>query len=702
MAERDPSQPGEPSWPCAIAVDVGGTFTDLVMLDADGRQWVEKVPSTPTDPELGVLDAVDLLAEQLTLPRQELLGHCARFVHGSTVATNAVLERTLAPVGLITTEGFRDTLEIRRGIRENQWDHRAPWPPVVVARSRRLGVAERVGADGQGVTPLDEDAVRTAGDRLAADGVEAVAISFLHSYLDPGHEQRAAEILRERWPGALTTASADLVPLLGEYARTSTAVVNAGLVPRVGGYLERLAAALSDRGLTGTLLMLASNGGTVPVETVAARPVELVLSGPAAVGGALARTAAATGIEDPLVSMEIGGTSCDVAVMDHGSVDVTDGLVVGGYHLAMPAVDVHTIGAGGGTIAWIDEGGLMHVGPRGAGADPGPACYGRGGVEPTVTDAHLVLGRLRPGPYAGGAVVLDGEAARQALTTGVGRPLDLDAEDAAIGILRLLEQHLRQAVETITIERGRDPGRMTLVAAGGAGGLHGSAVARALGCRRLLVPAEAGVFCAMGMLHSDLRRDVSRSVVGRLDDLGGDGIVAALRTEADRAAQAVADDWPSDVAVDSEWYADLRYPGQLWSVRVEVDPASTATSIRASFEDEYRRRYGHIQPDGTLDVTAVGVVSHGRLEQLTPPRLPPADAPLPVLEHRPCWIDPVHRWQEVPVIDGPALAPGHELAGPFLIEARTTTVLGLAGDRCRVTDGGDLLIELEPEEGNMR
>lgn len=699
MVDRDPPESDEPTWPCAIAVDVGGTFTDLVMLDASGDQWVAKVPSTPNDPALGVLEAVDVLTAELHVPRRELLGHCSRFVHGSTVATNAVLERTLARVGLLTTEGFRDALEIRRGIRDDQWDHRAPWPPVVVPRSRRLGVPERLAADGREVLPLDEEAVRVAGAQLAEEGVEAVAVSFLHSYLDPEHERRAAEILRERWPGARTTSSADLVPMLGEYARTSTAVVNAGLVPRVDGYLEHLAGALWERGLTGTLLMLASNGGTVPVGAVAARPVELVLSGPAAVEGALVRTATATGIEGPMVSMEIGGTSCDVAVMADGSVDVTDGLVVGDYHLAVPAVDVHTIGAGGGTIAWIDEGGLLHVGPRGAGAEPGPACYGRGGVEPTVTDAHLVLGRLRPGPYAGGSVVLDDNAAEQALIERVATPLGLNVEGAAIGVLRLLEQHLRQAVETITIERGRDPGRMTLVAAGGAGGLHGSTVARALGCRQLVVPAEAGVFCAMGMLHSDLRRDVSRSIVGRLDDMGGDGVVAALETEAERAAVAVANEWPL-VAVDIEWYADLRYPGQLWSVRVDVEATATAASIRASFEDEYERRYGHIQPDGALDVTAVGVVCHGRLERLMQPRLAPAGTPVPVVEHRRCWIDPVHGWREVPVIDGAALAPGHELTGPYLIEARTTTVFGLPGDRCRISDGGDLLIDLGLSERN--
>lgn len=685
-----------PTWPCAIAVDVGGTFTDLVMIDGAGDQRVVKVPSTPDDPARGVLAAVDELAVGAGVSVADVLGNCTRFVHGSTVATNAVLERRLDPVGLLTTEGFRDALEIRRGIREDQWDHRAPWPPVIVPRSRRIGVPERIRADGTEGRPLDEDAVRAAAARLAADGVAAVAVSFLHSYLDPTHERRAAEILRETWPGALTTASADLVPLLGEYARTSTAVVNAGLVPRVSGYLERLARELSERGMVGQLLLLASNGGTGPVDASARRPVDLVLSGPAAVGGALRRAGVGLDLERPMVSMEIGGTSCDVAVMTDGSVPVTDGLVVGGYHLSVPAVDVHTIGAGGGTIASIDEGGMLRVGPQGAGADPGPACYGRGGTDATATDAHLALGRLRPGPYAGGSVVLDDAAARRAIAERVGGPLGLDVETAAAGILRILEDNLRHAVETITVERGRDPRQMVLVAAGGAGGLHGSAVARSLGCSGLLVPSEAGVFCAAGMLHSDLRRDVARSIVGRLDELGAASVLDALRAETDRLAIVVADEWPAGTDVDTTWFVDLRYPGQLWSVRIAIDRSATEASIRAEFEAEYERLYGHIQPNGVLDVTAVVVVDHGRLPLLEPPQLPPAEGAPAIREHRRCWIDADAGWLDVPVYDGADLGPGHRLDGPFLVDARTTTILARPGDRALVGPGGDLFIEWEP------
>jgi N-methylhydantoinase A len=690
-----------------VAVDVGGTFTDLVLLDAVGSATVVKVPSVPADPSLGVLDAVDRVAERLELPVERVLGNCRSFVHGSTVATNAVLEHKLARVGLLTTAGFRDALGIRRGIRADQWDHRAPWPPVIVPRHRRLGVGGRIDRDGSEVEALDEDGVRRALARLRADAVEAVAISFLHSYRNPAHERRAAALARELWPGDLTVTSSDLVPLIGEYERTSTAVVNAGLVPIVGRYLRRLDEALRRRGLAVPLLLIQSNGGTVPLDAVASRPVDLMLSGPAAVGGALRRSTG--GAERPMVSMEIGGTSCDVAVMSGGDVAVLEHLELGGYHLRVAAVDVHSVGAGGGTLARVDGGTLLRVGPEGAGADPGPACYGRGGTEPTATDAHLLLGRLAPGPAAGGVLDLDEGRARDAVERGVGRPLGLDVEAAAIGIITILETHLRQAVETNTIERGRDPGTMTLVAAGGAGGLHGSPVARALGCPRLLVPAEAGVFCAVGMLHAPLRRDRSRSLLGDLEELAAGPLPAALEGEAAALLGLVAAEWPAGVEPAVDRHVELRYPGQLWSVRVPVtdlsgpgprdgDPAGgpvLAAAIRQRFEAAYQGLYGHIQPAGRLEVTGVGVVATGLLEGPPMPvdRPGPAGWPVPAGRRR-CWLGEPHGWADVTVFRGDELEPGHTLEGPYLIDAATTTVLGLPGDRLVVAANRDLEVEL--------
>ena len=678
------------TWRCAIAVDVGGTFTDLALAGSDGRRHTAKVPSVPADPSSGVLAAVETVARDLHTTPADVLASCDRFVHGSTVATNALLTRRLARVGLVTTAGFRDALEIRRGLRDDQWDHRAPWPPVLVPRSLRRPVRGRIGADGAELEPIELGDVDEAVDRFRSEDVEAVAVCLLHSYRNPSHERIVAERLRRTWPGALTTVSSELVPHLGEYARSSTTVVNAALVPIVGAYLTRLADSLRELGLAGPLLMLQSNGGTVPVEALGARPVDLVLSGPAAVGGATRRLS--TG-DDALVTMEIGGTSCDVAVAIGGSVPVADGLEVGGYHLDVPAVDVHTVGAGGGTIAAVDVAGFLSVGPDGAGADPGPACYGRGGDLPTATDAHLVLGRLRPGPYAGGSVVLDEELARRAIDERLARPLGIGVDEAAIGVLTLLEEHLRHAVETITIQRGRDPRSMTMVSAGGAGGLHGSRIARALGCQRLIVPAEAGVFCALGMLDSDLRRDVSRSVTGRLDEIGADGVLELLAGEQDRGDRLVAAEWPSEVSPTSRWYVDLRYPGQLWSLRIDASPASSTASLRAAFEAEYGRLYGHIQPGGELDLTAVGVVVRGGIGSAPPVVLDESNPPS-AIDSRRCWLDHETGWAEVPVYAGDDLGAGAILEGPFVIEERTTTVLGTVGDRLVVGRAGDLEIEL--------
>ncbi len=680
-------------WPCSIAVDVGGTFTDLVMIDDAAVVRVVKVPSVPRDPSRGAVDAVHRLADDLGVDTRTLLENCSRFVHGSTVATNAVLEDNLARVGLLTTSGFRDALEIRRGIRVDQWDHRQPWPAVPVPRYLRIGVGGRIDRDGNQLEALREDDVHRAMDTFAAEEVETVAICFLHSYRNAAHEHRAGELMRSRWPGDLTTVSCELVPLLGEYERTSTTVINAGLVPMVGGYLRRLEADLCQLGLSTSLLLLQSNGGTVPVDAVASRPINLVLSGPAAVGGALGRLHDADRAQ--IVSMDIGGTSCDVAVLVDGEVPVIDGLEVGGRHLNVPAVDVHSIGAGGGTIASVDSAGLLEVGPRGAGADPGPACYRRGGVEPTATDAHLLLGRLRPGPYAGGAITLDPDLASEAMHTRVAEPLGLDLEQAAVGVVALLEQHLRQAVETITIERGRDPARMTLVAAGGAGGLHGSAVARALGCRRVVIPADAGVFCAVGMLHSPLRRDTARTVVGSLDDLGLAGLAEALASENERLDGLLFREWPSDASAHRSTHVDLRYPGQLWSIRIDVAEGFDETSIRLNFEREYERLFGHIQPEGRLDVTGVGVVATAHTPDMPTSATAMGDHPSPVaIAERRCWVNPEDSWLDVPVYSGDDLHPGQQLDGPFLIESTTTTVLGCSGDQLEVLANGDVQLEL--------
>jgi len=682
-----------PQAPWRIGVDVGGTFTDLVLADAAGATWVSKVPSVPRDPSQGVLDALTRLAADLDTGVTDVLGACNLFVHGSTVATNTLLEGKGARVGLLTTEGFRDALEIRRGLREDQWDHRAPYAPVMVPRYLRLPVGGRIDADGSESAPLALDDVATAATTFAEEGVEAVAVALFNSFVEDRHEQAVVAELARLGVSEWISASAEVAPVLGEYERTSTAVVNASLAPRIVTYLRALDAQLRDRGLTRSVLLVQSNGGVASVEQLAARPVNLLLSGPAAGVGALNLYRAAAGTDD-LISMEIGGTSCDVLLMSGGTVDTRDELLIGGYHVATPSIDIHTIGAGGGTIAGVDSGGMLFVGPRGAGADPGPACYGHGGTEPTVTDAQLVLGRLRPGTYAGGVLSLDLEAARDAIARRVAIPLGIDTETAAAGIIALVEQHLLHAVEYLSIERGHSPRRFTLVAAGGAGPMHGATVGRALGCHRVYVPRQAGAFCALGMLHADLRQDFQRFLLAELDTVDATEVDRSFDGLAEQAAAALAAEGVDAADATIERSLDLRYAGQLSSIRVTLSGARfDRAEARARFEDEYQRLYGHLQPNGTITVSSVHVT--GRAS--TGPLLPDAPAghgdTVRPQETRKVFHGP-SGWLDTPVYRGADLGPGARLAGPAVVEELTTTVLVGPDDRLSVDQGGNFVIDL--------
>ena len=499
------------------------------------------------------------------------------------MATNTILEKKGAKVGMLTTEGFRDSLEIRRGIRDNQWDHRTPFPPVLAPRYLRLPVRGRIGPDGSELSPLVADDVDAAAKVFADEGVESVAVCLFNSFLDGAHERTVGARLAKVWAGKWISLSSEVMPTMGEYERGSTAVVNAYIAPKVTSYLGALDEQLRQFGLPRSLLLLQSNGGAVSVAQVASRPVMLVLSGPAAGVGAL-KGCAAPGEAANLISMEIGGTSCDVMVMARGEVPVADQLTIDGYHLTTPSVEIHTVGAGGGAIAWVDDAGLLHVGPHGAGARPGPAAYGLGGEQPTVTDAQLVLGRLRPGPLAGGAVTLDGALARKAVESKLAGPLGLSVEDAAAGVIRLLEQNLLHAVERLSIERGHNPATFTLVAAGGAGPMHGTAVARALGCNRALLPRAAGAFCALGMLQSDVRQDYLQVFLADLDKVERAALDGGFAELEARARDALAREGFIDGSAAIEREIDLRYDGQQWPVRVALGARFDVTAARRSFD----------------------------------------------------------------------------------------------------------------------
>jgi len=685
--------------PWRIGVDVGGTFTDLVLADATGAVRVFKVPSTPADPAQGVLDAIERAAERLDLSGPSaLLERCELFVHGSTVATNTALEQKGAKAGLLTTAGFRDSLEIRRGIRENPWDHRPPNPPVLVPRHLRRPVRGRVDASGAEIEPLALEDVEAAAEIFRSRDVRSVGICFINSFAAPAHEQAAAARLEKLLPDAWISVSSAIAPVVGEYERSSTTALNAAVAPRTVGYLRRLESRLRDLGLRKRLLLIQNNGGAASVEQVASKPVTLLLSGPAAGVGALTSYSRAIGSDD-LISMEIGGTSCDAMLMAGGQVAVTDEFQIAGYHLALPSIDIHTIGAGGGTIAGVDGAGLMYAGPGGAGAVPGPAAYGIGGTEPTVTDAQLVLGRLRPGPYAGGSVTLNLDRARDAMDRVVATPLGIDVESAAAGIIRLVEQNLLHAVQRISIERGHDPRRFVLVACGGAGPMHGASVGRLLGCAKVYIPRLSGAFCAIGMLHANVRHDLVRVTFAPLDDADPDQLDRRFAEMEADAREMLAADGFDDTASGFARALDLRYRGQQWDVRVPLDEGRIhAERVRKAFEAEHERLFGHHQPGGHVEITKLRLAAIGRLPPIRPAAAPAATgAPEPV-ERRPVWIDAATGWREVAVYAGADLRAGHRLPGPLIVEEETTTLMIGAGDTIEVDAAGNYVVHLPTPE----
>jgi N-methylhydantoinase A len=676
-----------------IGVDVGGTFTDLVVGDRKGRIKVHKVSTVPDDPAVGVLNAVQQAADTAGMNLRDFLERCDLFIHGTTVATNTLLEKKGAKVGCLVTDGFRDSLEIRRGYREDPWDHRSAFPPPLSPRHLRIPIRERTESDGTCTTALNRQDLENAAKELHRQNVGAVAVAFYNSYANANNERQAAKYLREcgfPW----VAASSEISPIVGEYERTSTAVLNAYIAPRTVSYLLALDEKLRGNGLRRKLLLIQSNGGATAVDQIASRPVSLLLSGPAAGVGSMKYYGDALGSRN-LISMEIGGTSCDVILMDEGTVSFTDLLSIDKYEAAIPSVEVHTIGAGGGTIAGIDEAGMIYVGPQGAGARPGPACYLRGGDKPTVTDAQLVLGRLAEETYADGTFEINEDAAREAIRKHVADRMGVSIEEAAAGIIRLTDQKLLQAVQKLTVERGLDPARFTLVPGGGAGALHGATIARRLGCKRVYVPRIAGAFCAFGMLHSDVRHDYLRVHYSSLASTSAsalDGIFSDLKAQALEELTREGFD-PAEVVIQR--MVDLRYVGQQWDISAEFPAGEQGLqAVQKRFEEQHQRLFGHIQADGTIEIVKLRVTGIGRVSAISslkhsrPPREPE------VRSRRQVWVDEKLGWVQVPIYHGQSLMSGDWFKGPAVIDEQTTTILVGNNDLCRVDDSSNYLIEL--------
>src|SRR4051794_2368009 len=511
-----------------LAVDIGGTFTDATLIDEEtGRVAIAKVLSTPSDPSEGLMHAVDRALSAGGADAAQVT-----FVfHATTVATNAIIEGKIARSGFVTTDGFRDLLEIARQVRPTLYDTQFEKPPPLVPRDRAVEVVERLGPKGEVVLALDDDSVRAAAALLRRESVESVAVCLLHSYVNPEHEQRVGAILAAELPGVPISLSAEVAPEFREYLRASTTVINASIRPVVERYLERIETRLAEAGVHAKLLVMQSGGGVFGSEAAAAKPVFMVESGPAAGVIAAAHLGETLGRPD-ILSFDMGGTTAKVGLIQGGRPSVTKdynvgghagagigGLSLSGYPVRTPVVDLVEIGAGGGSIAWVDSGGLLRVGPRSAGADPGPVCYRRGGTEPTVTDANVVLGRLNPGYFLGGEMGLDVEGARNAIEERCAKPLELDVTAAANGIVEIANAAMVNALHLISVQRGYDPRDFLLVGFGGAGPVHANALARDAEMPAVLIPPSPGIFSATGLLTTDLKRDAARTVMRRLEAL---------------------------------------------------------------------------------------------------------------------------------------------------------------------------------------
>jgi N-methylhydantoinase A len=676
-----------------LGIDVGGTFTDLVLFSEEsGALVVEKVPSVPADPSDGIMDGIGkILARAGAAP-----GDVVYVAHGTTVATNTLLQRRGARTALITTQGFRDLLEIARQRRPSLYDLHAPKPRVLVRRKLRREVPERVTHDGAVRRPLDVAAVDRVLDDLAGEDIEALAVCFLYSFLHPEHERQVVERARARLPGVAVTASAEVLPELREYERLSTTVANAYLLPRMGSYVRAFRTRVAAAGIPGAPYINQSNGGTISIDEAARAPVRTVLSGPSAGVMGAVWLAAQLGLPS-VVTFDMGGTSTDVSLVSDGRAALTFEREIDGIPLRVPGLDIHTIGAGGGSIASRDSGGALHVGPESAGALPGPACYARGGSAATVTDANVVLGRLGPAGLLGGTMGLHVGAATSAIDH-VAAQLGLSAVETARGIVAVVNANMAGAVRLVTVQRGVDPSGLTLLAFGGAGPLHAGALARELGIRSIVVPPSPGLLCALGLLVEDLRTDAVRTCVAPLD---AETLPRLDTLFAEMEAEALA--WLERERVPParrslERWLDMRYAGQNYELLVpvpdEVWPGQRVDPLRARFLGLHEATYGFAAPDEPIQIVNARLVARGRPD---PPALPKspraaADVTAALTARRPVFLEAADAFVECPVYDRRRLARGHVIAGPAVIEQFDSTTLLHPGQRAEVDDLGALLI----------
>ncbi|WP_027516035.1 hydantoinase/oxoprolinase family protein [Bradyrhizobium sp. WSM1417] len=676
-----------------IGIDVGGTYTDLVAIDRDGRTVFAKSPSTPSDQSIGVMTGLEELARRVGMSRHEMLGKADRLVHGTTVATNALLERKGARVALLTTQGHRDVIEMREGLKGDRYNLRSAPPVPLVPRELRLGVRERIKPDGEVLIPLDQESLGEAIAAIRASGATSVAVCFLHAYRNPAHEIAAVDRLQRELPDLNVSRSSDVLPQIKEYERVSTTIVNAYVEPAVRRYLTNLEMRLKEAGLASSLFIILSHGGMAPVEEAARLAAATVLSGPAGGISGCRRCADLLGVPD-LVPFDMGGTSTDISLIADGHATLSADGGLADQRIALRSLDIASIAAGGGSIASIDVGGTFRVGPESAGSVPGPACYGNGGTEPTVTDANVILGYLDASAFMGGKRPLDRNASEVTIDR-LAKALGLSRDDAAAGIYRMVNLRMADGIRLMTLRRGVDPRRFALLSFGGAAGLHAAEVARELEMKRIIAPTAASVLSAWGMLTSDLRYEASSTHYSAGRRITPQEVRAVFAGLEQRSVSHLTSWFGGKIVTERS--AEMRYGEQIFEIDVPLygldwDSNEIVDRIEELFHRRHEELYTYSSPDQEVvfvnaRVAAVGVIPE--LGQVVRGQaISEACKPKGV---RKAFFG---EWRDVPIFTAEELRPGNEIEGPAIIEAETTTVVINKLDRVSVNELGWLDISL--------
>jgi len=682
-----------------VGVDVGGTFTDLVCIDEAGKTYVVKSPSTPANPGIGVVNALEKVGASLDMKLSEFLPNVIRICHGTTVSTNAVLTLTGAKVGLLTTKGFRDIVEIRTGIRENRYDYAVPMPEPLAPRHLRRGIEERMKWNGEVHTPLNKEEVRDAVRYFKEQGVESIGICFLWSFKNPVHEKQTAEICREEFPEAYLSLSSSVLPEIREYRRFSTTAINAYVGPALSRYVRYLLQELRNAGYTEELLITQSSAGVMSPEIAVEQAMRTVLSGPACGPAAGVYIGQLYGLEN-LITTDMGGTSFDVTLIKGGEPWMTDETEVAGvYRIRLPMVDVWTIGAGGGSLAWLGPGKALHVGPQSAGATPGPACYMKEGTEPTSTDADLVLGYLNPDYYLGGEIKVSLELAQKAIKEKIADPLGIDLIEAAGSIVRILNSGMVDAISAVSVRRGEDPRRYAMVAAGGAGPVHAAALAKALRIRQVIVPRLSSVFCAMGGVISDLRHDYVRTVTIRTSTLDFDEL-NKIYQELEKAANDTLD--REKIAKEDRYFKrsmDMRYVGQFHEVGVDVPNGLLGPEQLAEVVERFHERHETLYAYRDIvetEIINLRLAGFGRVVKPSLKEQPyeGKDASKHIKGKRDVFFEEAGGFTSTSIYDGDAMMHGNFVNGPAIIEQRTTTIVVPPGYTIEVGKYGDFIMQV--------